>query len=322
MDGQVGVTTGWQEHGIDQLVGRVNDLDETLDELLGQLPDIIDAVARVDTEVTRLHSERSETGSALSRHDRELRELTAAVKRLTSQVSWIEGHLRSTGSARSVTLDGAEPDLATLAAAAEAGRRAAGQLLTRLVRVSLESTVASHREAMARRDQAATEVLAACAVLIDTEPDQPLHRQARSSYQRARHAFLAAQQQVAEGQEQAQAAEVRLADDDVARERTRQTIADGQQAQSRLLTRLRTRVAAAVGDGAMLPVWVTDPLGPAPPADGAQRWMDVAAGLIAYRVTYRVQDDQDALGELPQACADHRRRWYEELRSGIRELRR
>ena len=48
----------------------------------------------------------------------------------------------------------------------------------------------------------------------------------------------------------------------------------------------------------------------------------VAAGLIAYRITYGVDDAENALGQLPEPAPDHRRRWHEDLRRGVRELRR
>jgi chromosome segregation ATPase len=318
------MTTGRDDDGIGygHLADRVRELGETLNAVVGELPVLVDAVARIDDEVDRLQSERTETGSALSRHDQQLREVSAAVRRLSTQVSWIEQHIRSSSGVQSVTLDRLDPELSALAASAEAGRRAADGLLSRFARTALESTVTTHRDALARRRAAADELIDACAALVDSEPDEPAHRKARSSYQRARDALVAAERQLAELGDEPRTGRVRLAEDDQVRARTRSTISDGEQAQSRLLTRLRTKLATAVGEGALLPAWLTTPLGPMPPADGAQRWMDVAAGLIAYRITYGVEDEHNALGELPEPVPDHRRRWHEDLRRGVRELRR
>ncbi|HEX2810191.1 MAG TPA: hypothetical protein VHN80_28835, partial [Kineosporiaceae bacterium] len=208
------MTTGWDDGGVGHLAARVRDLDETLDAVVGELPTLVQAVARIDGEVARLESERTETGSALSRHDQQLRELSAAVKRLSTQVSWIERHIRSSGAAPSVTLDRSDPELDALAGSAEAGRRAGEGLLSAFARTSLESTVSAHRDAVAQRRASAGELLDACAALVDTEPHEPAHRQARSAYQRARAALIAAEQRLAELGSQAQSGRAALAEDD------------------------------------------------------------------------------------------------------------
>jgi hypothetical protein len=316
------VTTGWDDGGVGHLAARLRDLDETVDAVVSELPTLVQAVARIDDEVDRLQAERTETGSALSRHDQQLRELSAAVRRLSTQVSWIEQHIRSSGAAQSVILDRPDPELDALAASAESGRRAWEGLLSTFARTSLETTVATHRDAVAQHRAAVGELLETCATLAETDPDEPADVQARTVYRHARASLISAEQRIAEVSHHAQAGRATLAEDDRVRERTRSTIADGEQAQARLLTRVRTRLATAVGEGALLPPWLTTPLGPMPPADVAQRWMDVAAGLIAYRITYGVDDAENALGQLPEPAPDHRRRWHEDLRRGVRELRR
>jgi hypothetical protein len=315
------VNAGWDD-GVANLASRVRDLDETLDAVVGELPAIAEAVARVDGEVARLQSERVETGAALSRHDQQLRELTAAVKRLSTQVTWIERHIRSTGAARSVSLDQRDPELASLAATSEVGRRAGQELLAPFARSTIEGTMRSHRDAVTQQRSSGQDLLQACTRLVDSKIGEPVHREARAAYQRSRAALLVAERQVASLEAEAETGRVRLAEDDDARRRNQATISAGERAEAQLLTRLRTKLAAAVGDGALLPAWLTTPLGPMPSADSAQRWMEVATGLIAYRITYGVVDDENTLGELPRNASPHRRRWYEDLRRGVRELRR
>ena len=315
------MTTGWDD-GVADLAGRVRDLDQTVDAVVGELPAIADAVARIDGEVARLQAERTETGSALSRHEAQLRELTAAVKRLATQVAWIERHIRSTGSARSVSLDHRDPELSSLAATGEAGRRAGQELLAPFVRSSVEGAVRGHRDALAQRLSAGRDLLQACGLLVESRRGDEAFTRARTGYQRARAALLVAERQVASLEAEAKAGVVRLAEDDEARRRGRAGIDAGERAEAQLLTRIRTKLASAVGDGALLPAWLTTPLGPMPPADSAQRWMEVAAGLIAYRITYGVDDEENTLGDLPRTAPAHRRRWHEELRRGVRELRR
>ena len=314
------MTASWEDLGVASLAARMRELDQVVGVLAGELPAVAEAVSRLDDELDRLHSERGETGSALSRHDSELRELSATVKRLATQVAWIERHLRSSGTVRSVDLDHLDPELAALAATADAGRRAAQELLDPFARATHEDVVAVHREAVGRRRAAEQSVLDACGDLADTERTDLAHREARSAYLTAKAELAAAVRQVSGVVAQAEAGVIRLAEDDDGRRRSHSAITAGERAEAQLLTRLRTKLAAAVGDGAMLPAWLTAPLGPMPPPNSAQRWMDVAAGLLAYRITYEIDDPDDALGDLPTGASPDRTHWHEDLYRGVREL--
>jgi chromosome segregation ATPase len=312
----------WQALGVSSLSEQVRELGAAVEAIAGQLPELAQAVARTDADVDRLVAERAETGEAINRHDRELSDLVATVKRLATQVTWIERHIRSSDGVRTADLDHIEPELTALAATSEAGHRAGEEVLAPFVRAALETTLTSHREAAGRYRDAALELLDSCDRLVETAPDTAAHRQARSDYRAARSGYRQAESRVDVLTEQARSARDRLAADDTARRRTAATVAAGQRAEVELMTRLRTTLATAVGDGALLPPWLTGPLGPMPPAGAGQRWMDVAAGLIAYRITYSVQDPDDALGEPPEDAAGYRRRWHAELGRGVRELRR
>lgn len=316
------MTNDWSQPGMGMVAARMRELGESLDAVAGQLPVVMEAVARLDADVDRLVAERAETGSALSRHDRELRELSAIVKRLATQVTWIERHIRSSGAARSIDLDHLDPELSALAATAEAGRRARDELLSTFERADLEARAADHRDAVTRHRDALRSLLDACARLLGTGRDDEAHRLARADYERARGTRGEAAGRLEALAGDAATARQRLAADDEERRSRAPAIAAGERAEMELLTRLRTKVAAAVGDGALLPAWLTGPLGPMPPAGAAGRWMDVAAGLLAYRITYAVADPDDALGALPEVVPGHRRRWFADLGRGVRELRR
>ena len=316
------VTSDWQQMGIANVANRMRDLESTVLSLADDVPMLIEAVSRLDADIERLIESRRETRTAVSEHDDVLRELTGTVKRLAVQVAWIEQHLRSSGSARTVDLDRPDPDLIGLAATAEAGRAAAGVLLTMVERATLVSELAGHRAALGRHRSAIRELAAACEQLASGEPDGAAHRQARSDYFTARARVADAAAAVVPGAVASGEARTRLEEDDVERERTAGVVADGERAERQLLTRLRTRIAGAVADGALLPAWLTGPLGPMPAAGAAERWTEVAAGLLAYRITYGVTDLVDAIGELPSGAGERRRRWHADLGRGVRELRR
>ena len=291
----------WQQMGIANVANRMRDLESTVLSLADDVPMLVEAVSRLNDDIERLIDSRRETRSTVSQHDDTLRELAGTVKRLAVRVSWIEEHLRSSGSARTVDLDHPDPDLVALAATAEAGRAAAGVLLSSVERATLVAELAGHRSLLARHRDTVGEVLAACEQLANGGPDGAARRRLRADYHTAR---------------------ARLAEDDLERDRTATVLAAGERADRELLTRLRTRIASAVGDGAMLPAWLTGPLGPMPAAGSAPRWTDVAAGLLAYRITYAVTDPADAIGEVPAGAGERRRRWHADLGRGVRELRR
>lgn len=310
----------WAQAGMANVSARVRELGEALAAVAGQVPGIVEAVNRLNEDVDQLVEERADTGAALSRHDRELRELTSTVKRLATQVNWLEQHVRSTGSARVLDLDHAEDELRSLAATSEAGHRATDQLLTPFTRATLDAAVTDHRDAVIRHRAAVRTLLDACARLAGTERGDAAHRQARTDYLAARGARTEAALGLPELALEATAAQQRLTADDEERERLSATIAAGERADLELLTRLRTRLTSAVTDGVLLPSWLTGPLGPMPAAGSARRWTDVAAGMLAYRITYGITDPDDPLGELPDTATGHRRRWHADLSRGIREL--
>jgi septal ring factor EnvC (AmiA/AmiB activator) len=314
------MTSEWATTGLVAVSGQVRDLAESLEAVFGQVTQVGKVISRLDRDVDQLVEERSETGTALSQHERELRELTATVKRLVVRVDWIERHLRTSGNVSAIELDHRDPELLALATTSEAGHRAVDQLLTPFARVGLEAVVADHQDAVSLYRQVVRSLLDACGQLIESDRDEPSHSLARTEYLSARDARTEASRRVESLVAEARSAAERLATDDAERHQREATISAVARAEVELLTRLRTRLAAAVGEGSMLPAWLTGQLGPMPPAGAAQRWMDIAAGLLAYRTTYAVSDPDDPLGELPESVAGHRRRWHADLGRGIRDL--
>jgi hypothetical protein len=74
------------------------------------------------------------------------------------------------------------------------------------------------------------------------------------------------------------------------------------------------------GTPRLLPVWFTTSVGYEPPSRGTDSWLDAAAGLLAYRLTYGITDTVNALGPPTQEAADPARaRWRADL---TRELER
>lgn len=54
----------------------------------------------------------------------------------------------------------------------------------------------------------------------------------------------------------------------------------------------------------LLPVWFTTSVGYKPPSRDTESWLDAAAGLLAYRLTYGVTDAVNALGPPAEEATD------------------
>jgi len=117
----------------------------------------------------------------------------------------------------------------------------------------------------------------------------------------------------------AEEAEDALAADAKTRTDNQSVTAEGTRAEKRLTLALRSRLADAVRDRALLPTWFVTVLGSAPPASGTQKWLDTATQVLLYRLTYDVTDQVVALGSKPSDADGHRGGWYEQL---IKDLRR
>ncbi|MEU2931046.1 hypothetical protein ABZ636_39560 [Streptomyces sp. NPDC007251] len=117
----------------------------------------------------------------------------------------------------------------------------------------------------------------------------------------------------------AQSAEAALAQDHVLRQAKARLIEQGDKAEKKLGWLLRGRLADAIRDRAVMPVWLVTVLGAVPPANRTQEWTDLATQVLAYRVTYEITDQVVGLGPEPYEYGARRTQWYREL---VKELRR
>ncbi|MFF2937119.1 hypothetical protein [Streptomyces mirabilis] len=115
----------------------------------------------------------------------------------------------------------------------------------------------------------------------------------------------------------AEEAESALAADATTRAEKQSVIAAGAKAEQRLTLGLRSRLADAVRERALLPAWFVTVLGSAPPARSTQKWLETATEVLLYRLTYDITDQVVALGEKPSDTTQRRRAWYEQLRKDL-----
>ena len=294
---------------VDDLGVAIGDLPDRLGALDGSLEDVRTALRQVQKR-----SMAVETTSY---------DLAALVKRLDARVEWLERNIRLQASTAEAALDDVDSVEVELAEVAEAGHVARSELLPPASRSALEAAIAAHAEAVRTQFHHRDIALEACEVLAETARDDDRHVSAVAEFRAAVAGRDKARQRARELAEPAIEATAVLSLDEDQQIAVADVLVAGEHAWAALQHRLRTRVADAVGEGALLPAWFTTVLGPIPPAEDTRAWMDVATSLLAYRVTYGVTDPVVALGRPPADLETARRRaWYQQLRRQFLDLQR
>jgi chromosome segregation ATPase len=294
---------------VDDLGLAIQDLPDTLHSLDSSLDAVRLALRKVENRSVEVEAS--------------VQELGALVKRLDARVEWLERNIRLKAAAAEAELDDVDHTEVQLAAVAEAGHVARAELLPPAGRSALEAAVDAHSTAVRAQVHHRDIALAACEVLAETSRDDERHVSAVAEFRAAVTGLTEARQRIRDLSGPALEAASALTGDEEQQVAVADVVADGEHAWTALQSRLRTRVADAVGEGALLPAWFTSVLGPIPPAQDTRAWMDVATSLLAYRVTYGVSDPIVALGRQPSEAETARRRaWYWQLRRQFSDLQR
>jgi hypothetical protein len=310
--------------------GQDSDLSYTVLQLRNDVDDLGIAIGNLPARLSDLDGSLNDVRAALRQvQNRSIavettsNDLAALVKRLDARVEWLERNIRLQAVTAEVELDDVDSAEVHLAQVAEAGHVARSELLPPAGRSALEAAVAAHAEALRAQVHHRDVALGACEVLAETRRDDERHVNAVAEFRAAVASRDQARQRARELAAPALEAAAVLGVDEEQQVAVADVLVAGEHAWAALQHRLRTRVADAVGEGALLPAWFTTVLGPIPPAEDTRAWMDVATSLLAYRVTYGVTDPVVALGSPPvEAESARRRAWYQQLRRQFVELQR
>ncbi|HST81932.1 MAG TPA: hypothetical protein VLL08_09390 [Kineosporiaceae bacterium] len=310
--------------------GQDSDLSYTVLQLRNDVDDLGIAIGNLPARLSGLDSSLDDVRAALRQvQNRSIavettsNDLAALVKRLDARVEWLERNIRLQAVTAEVELDDVDAAEVHLAQVAEAGHVAQSELLPPAGRSALEAAVAAHAEALRNQVHHRDVALGACEVLAETSRDDERHISAVAEFRAAVAGRDQARQRARELAAPALEAAAVLGVDEEQQVAVADVLVAGEHAWAALQHRLRTRVADAVGEGALLPAWFTTVLGPIPPAEDTRAWMDVATSLLAYRVTYGVTDPVVALGSPPvEAESARRRAWYQQLRRQFVDLQR
>lgn len=300
---------------LDRLQGEVADLTTY------ELPSLSEKLEKVTGKVRGLVERAGVTESDVRRHGTTLDDIERALRQMRTSVTWMERHIRASGSATVADLDAVPARLQRAAAEAEAGRAARERLLTDIQRAVREASITAHRDAVTAVGEATAALLDACNALAELDwRDDERHAFSRRRYEYARDRWRSAAPQPAQLAPHARHADRELAADDELREELAERITAGAEAWTLLTTSLRTTIAAAASDGNLLPVWLHESLGPMPPPGRTREWIELATEVLAYRLTYHIDDPLIAIDETPPDAPIRRWTWAAKIKADIELL--
>lgn len=234
------------------------------------------------------------------------------LEQLENRVAALE-RLAWGGRDDAVALDDCDPELRRLAAIAETGQELTARLAGPEVRSACERAIATWDDWHRRNRELLGVALAASHTISITSADQRGRTHAVVAFREAgtELAQLAAQRQGILNA--ATHARRQLDQDQQVGDQHAGEIEAGHEAWVTLMARLRMRSASALERGEPMPSWLVLAIGP-PTVGASARWRDLAADLLAYRITYGILGSREPLGPVPTSDdSTRRRRWHTEL---------
>ncbi|MEU3356069.1 hypothetical protein [Streptomyces sp. NPDC037389] len=312
----------YQVTRLESRTGSVENELFSLRSKLGDVDDLDDELRRIRSEIGSVEDDVSSVRSDLSELDDDVRghihDTEQALKRLTGRVQALEAHLLAAQGAPQADLDTIDPEWKKLARTATHGWHVRSGLLSDHQRDAHRRQVLHYEGALEERDEHRSKVIEAAGILASTPHGAPEFKQAVMDFGTSRSLAESHEQRARHLAGPAKTAQAALAQDDVLRQAKTSLIDQGDKAQKKLEWLLRGRLAEAVSRRALLPMWFVTVLGPVPPADKTQEWMDLATQVMLYRVTYEVTDQVVALGPELAEYAARRTAWHKELTRALR----
>jgi hypothetical protein len=294
--GEVGRRNAGASADLTRVSGELARARSTIEELERRIED---AESRIADEVRARHE-------TAQRHDRQISELRARYEEMDRRLRLQAGH-------EVAVLDARDDGLADLAAAVRRAADLRSHHLPDAERVRLKGRVdAWPARERARRDKR-LRALALSARLAATPVGEAGHRAAAEGFRALRHELAELDADRDAARAEAEDAADRIAADDRLRGTDAPDLEAGVRAERGIHDVARQRVGDAVARETLFPQWFVSALGD--PARGATgRWVEAAASLVAYRITYAIDDEVAALGPGPgPQWPAARRAWFGRL---------
>lgn len=318
----IGRTFADQARELDALDRTVSELRYNLDELSEDQNVIKQRVSMLETDgIERLRCSITDLEEAAEEMQGKLAQTRTVAHHLAGRLAWLEHHVRTSAGLKAVAIDQASPALQDLARKADLAATARAGILPDLQRNHLQAQINQYHNLHDQRQNHLATAIAHSKILTACPDSGDEHAAASTAFRRA----LSQANQIAERidftREDVSDARARLAADDEHRAAHSATITEGEQAKIILNRKLRQRITDAIGERALFPAWFTTALGYSPPADRTTQWIAAATELIAYRITYAINDPAVALGHPPPPDQAVQAAWFNNLTTKLRNQR-
>jgi prophage DNA circulation protein len=318
----IGRTFTDQARELDALDRSVSELRYNLDELSEDQDTLKHRVSMLETDaIESLRSSTRDLEEAVEEMQDELAETRTVVHHLAGQLTWLEHHVRTSAGLSAVAIDEASPALRNLARKADLAATARAGMLPDLQRSRLQAQINRYDNLRRQRQQHLAAAVTQSRILTDCPDSGDEHAAASTAFRAALAQANQLVEQINSTRDDVSNARARLAADDEYRRARSATITEGEQAKAVLHRKLRQRLTDAIGDRALFPSWFTTALGYSPPADGTTQWIAAATELIAYRITYGINDPAVALGSRPASDQAIQAAWFDALVATLRNQR-
>ena len=289
------VDAGALAREVDQLQRAVHSVEGTCSRLGERADEAEQAHSELAGQVELLEEAADETKDAITDVADETTEVHRLLRNLTGRVHQVEYRMRAADGDTPADLD------SLLGAAGHASKistadQARARLLTDRQRQQHSGTIASHEQLQELQQHYLTTAISHSSTIAATPPTHPAHRRAAAAFATVRKQYTSLTRSLHEQQNACDTARGLLVTDDQRRHLAAPVITAGERAKAALRDSARATISTALERRKLLPAWFTTSLGYEAPARDTSTWLDAAADLLAYRATYGITDQIDALG--------------------------
>lgn len=269
---------------------------------------------RADEQLARTADAQEELGRRI---DEELGGARRAIERLTADVRVFEGRLLREQGVQPVDLDTVPVEWARLVTQVREAEQIRSGILAEEARAAHRRLLREYAELRDLTAQSRSCAFDAGRQLAAARLGGRAFRRAARSYRTHRSRFRERDALLRE-----QRTAVALAEEELDRDKQRREAYKarrGDDAVADLTAHIRRRVKSAVESHAFFPAWFSIELAHRPAPGRSDEWVEAAAQLVLYRITYQVTHGVQALGDAPEE-EGYRAERYRAVRAALRRL--
>lgn len=306
--------------GFQEVKDELNQMRWSIDELRDAHEELERRANVIEhQQMESLEYDLREAREEFSELSSELTKVRTALRRLVDRVASLEHSVQAVSGAEPADLDLVDKNISMLAARIAKGRDAQAALLTDTARTTMDYRIKHYQRLYGEYQGHLDQAIEYSKILIQTNAGEAAHTKAATGFRTALREISTLAEQLGRLRPQYEEAQSDLEADDARRSTHGPAIMTGDAAYAKLHSLMRQRIAVAINQRALMPVWLTTALGH-PPAAQTDQWMNLTAEVLCFRISYNITDLVVALGNPPAPAQRARHAWYRELSHLIGKL--